>query len=784
MVPISKKNWIFCAGILCLGFLCLPTSAQAQLLTGFRKDGEGTKLQPLFEVEQPSTLLSPSQINPGLLSPRRGTGAGDTTQEPVDLQADNLSYDDQNQIITATGDVFLVQAGRILRADKIVYDLKSDRATASGYVVLNEMNGDVHLSDEVVLEDNMKDGFIVGLKSYLNDGSRFTAEEGQRTDGNKTTMHAASYTPCDPCESNPEEDPVWQIKAAEVNHDEEEARISYKHARFEAFGVPIMYLPYFSHPDGTVEQKSGFLSPSFGFKSDQGIFIENNYYWAIAPDKDLTMGVIAYSDENPLGLMQYRQRWDDAEFEFNGGVTYSERRDRFAGVTVTRDEEVRGHVLANGLWDLNEKWRTGLDIEWASDDQYMREYDFSNDNVLTNQLYIERFSGRNYSAGRLLTFQDIRVREDQEDQPEVLPEIVTSFIAEPGSMPYLGGRLDFEGSFLGLRRDGNDQDLNRLSTDIGWQRRMVSDYGLVADIDADMRLDLYNVRDREIAGAAAGDVTEARFFPQGHAQVSYPMARSFDSMQARIEPVASLTLAPNIDTDDDIPNEDSQDVQIDTSNLFDPNRFPGYDRVEDQSRATYGLRTGLYGYGGSQGTVFLGQSYRLSDDDNPFPVGSGLDGQNSDVVGDVSVRYKDQYGLEYRFQLDKNSLDSQRNEVTAFADWNRLRLNANYLFARGLEGTDIEESREQLSTDAQLYFTEEWGMRAGATQDFGEAPGLRQAYATLDYYGQCVSWSLQGQRNLTIDAAGESDFELVFRIGLKNLGEFQKSGYRKDGGAL
>ena len=70
-------------------------------------------------------------------------------------------------------------------------------------------------------------------------------------------------------------------------------------------------------------------------------------------------------------------------------------------------------------------------------------------------------------------------------------------------------------------------------------------------------------------------------------------------------------------------------------------------------------------------------------------------------------------------------------------------------------------------------------MRGGATNDFGEEnPGLRRAYAGLDFMGQCWSWSLTAYRNFTEDSSGESDTEVLFSVGLKNLGGFVESGYR------
>ncbi len=772
--------------------LILPQAAFAQLLTGF--DGDQPVAEPLVVASYQPQMTVHEDVYQMPAEPQgktpvtsRLTDFDETytpTQDPVNLDAENLVHDEGSQTIVASGNVFLVQAGRILRADKITYYLDKDTAVASGHVVLNEETGDIHYAEQVEFNDKLKNGFVEGLKVYLADGSRFTAAEGRREDGIRTKMKDAAYTPCDACKAHPEKPPLWQIHAGGVTHDESKHQISYTNARFEVKGVPIAYVPYFAHPDGTIKRKSGLLAPSGGFKSDFGLFIENKYYWNIAPDQDATLGLIAYTEETPMLTGEWRKRWENASLELNGGITESSRTDKINDVDVDLNDEVRGHVLGKGRWDINEKWRSGLNVAWASDDQYMRQYDFTDDDVLENEAYVERFSGRNYAVGRILTFQDVRVRENREDQPQVLPEIVASFKGEPNSVPVFGGRWSVDGSFLGLQREGSDQDMNRLSLQAGWNRRLVSDYGLVTTADLTLRGDVYNSRDRIVAAIDPSldqNKTDTRLFPQAHIQTSYPMAKTMERMQATIEPIAAITLAPNMDINDDIPNEDSQDVQIDASNLFEANRFPGYDRIEDQSRVTYGLRVGLYDYDGSHGDVFLGQSHRLQEDDNPFPSGSGLDRQNSDIVGQVSALLGEYYGLNYRFQLASDSLSSERHEIDASADWGKFYVSSNYLYANSLEGTDIDESREQFRLSSGYYFNPRWRVRAYGTQDLGQSPGLRVAGFGFDHFGQCVSWGVTAQRNYTDDSSGESDTEILFRIGLKNLGGFEKSGLRADG---
>lgn len=711
----------------------------------------------------------------------------DDASSPVDLQADSLVHNDNGQSVTARGAVVLKQSGKVVKADEITYFLQEDKVIAEGNVEFTDVNGDKHMSDRVVFNNSLKDGFVEGLTTFLADGSRFIASSGTHTAGNKTVMKDAFYTPCETCKLKPGEEPLWQIRASRVEHDKEKQEVSYHNARFEMKGVPIGYFPYFAHPDSTVKQKSGFLTPSAGYKSDMGAFLTSQYYWAIAPDRDMTFGLTAMSADTPLGMLEWRQRWRDASLMVKGSATYSERRDDINGVEVVQDEEFRGNFVADGIWDMNNKWRSGVKLNVATDDQYIRQYDIEVDrhnNILENEVYVERFSGRNYASGRILAFQDIRIDQDEEeDQPHVLPEIEASFIGEPNNIPLIGGRWSFDASVLGLIRDDDQQDMNRVHTALGWKRRLVSDYGLVSVLDVKGQGTFYNLNDLESSSVNDDSSNEARGFGYVNALTSYPMVREFERSQVVIEPIVSATFAPNIEGDDDIPNEDSQDVQLDSLNVFEADRFPGVDGVEDTSRVTYGLRGGIYKDDGSFGEAFIGQSYNFKDEDNPFSTGSGLEDQDSDLVGQLSGSYKDDYHLDYRFQMDNQNLSAQRHEIDATMEINKLKLQTQYLYAKGLSGTDISETREQIRNSAEYYINDRWRIFGSARHDLGDDAGLRKANVGVDYIGQCISLSLMGNKTLTDDASGDSATEIFLRIGFKNLGEFAASGLEVGGGS-
>lgn len=693
---------------------------------------------------------------------------------PVTFNSKSLSHDDEKQTVTAQGDVELVQGNQILRADKMVYHLDTDTVEAIGNVSLLDDEGNVSFAEYVSLNKSMKDGFVHSLLSLLADGSRFTASEARRENGTKMTLTDASYTPCKVCETDPK--PLWQIKADKVIHDETDHSVKYKNARLEFAGVPLAFAPIFSHADPSVKRKSGFLRPSYGYSSEQGAHAEAGYYFGdIRPDIDATVKVRPTSQAGVLVMGELRKRFEHGRMQFDGSFANSDRHEEDGRI---EEDQLRGHIFANGLYEIDEKWRAGFNVQRASDKEYLRLYDITHQDVLESRAYAERFSGRDYTNISAFNFQDVRLGLRPE-QPDILPSLEHRSLGEPGGL--FGGRWTAGLSTLELRRSGTDQDVQRGSVDLGWERRDVSRAGFVTRVNLSGRGDFYAVQDSNAAvlnPALDSSTQQGRGMAVASVDVSYPMVKRVEKAQVMIEPQIGLSASPQTDdTPLEIPNEDSIDIQLDTNNLFSGNRFPGIDRVEDGARVNYGIRAGLYGDNGRYGKIFLGQSYRL-DDDVIFPVGSGLEDKASDVVGQINASVSKYLSGDYRFQMDNRSLVIHRHEFQAHLGNDMVSVNGKYIFIDPTAGTGFTESRQQALLDGVYYFRPNWWLNAGALADMGEEPGLRKATLGVNYADECFSFSLQGARSLITEASGENGTVLMMRVGLKNLGEFSAPGIR------
>ena len=264
------------------------------------------------------------------------------------ITADEANYDRDKGLVVASGNVEIIYGDRTLIADRLSYDQRTDTVTATGNIVLLEPTGEVYFSEYVELADEMKNGVIEQIRVLLSDDSRLAAVGGRRIGGYRTEMVKAVFSPCEICREHPDRPPLWRIKAQEVVHNSNERSVSYRNAFLEMFGVPVAYTPYLSHPDPTVERKTGLLVPDFGSTSGSGKFLQVPYFWAMSLDKDATFEPIFTAEEYVIPAAEYRQRFDAGELEVSGAFAVAERQSGTTASSKQEGTELRGHLLSKG----------------------------------------------------------------------------------------------------------------------------------------------------------------------------------------------------------------------------------------------------------------------------------------------------------------------------------------------------------------------------------------------------------------------------------------------------
>ena len=278
----------------------------------------------------------------------------------------------------------------------------------------------------------------------------------------------------------------------------------------------------------------------------------------------------------------------------------------------------------------------------------------------------------------------------------------------------LGGKVELQANSLAiLRIDG--QDTQRAFASARWDLRRLTPWGQELTLTAYARGDVYHTDEFRAARwyriYRGEDGWHARGIGALAADVKWPLVGPLFGGTQRLTPRVQLVLTPptpNLD----IPNEDARAVDLEDSNLFALNRFPGYDRWEDGSRVTYGLDWSLDRPNLSI-TTTIGQSYRLVERGGIFPDGTGLDRPLSDIVGRTRVRYGRFIDLTHRFRVDKDNLAVRRNELDLTVGGER-NLCADRLSApqprHRRRRSRILRDKEELRLAGRIKFARYWSV--------------------------------------------------------------------------
>ena len=473
------------------------------------------------------------------------------------------------------------------------------------------------------------------------------------------------------------------------------------------------------------------------------------------------------------------------QFEFAGSITWPERRDATGDVVDGRDW--RGHIEGSGRFDLDDSWRWGFQVERATDDTYLKRYDFSSADTLTSRLYLEGSSGGGYAAINGYAFQGLDVCDDPDETPLILPIAEYWYLSEPDMY---GSRYSFDASFMSLINGagtivdvppgacpttvGGGASVRRFSASGGWRRPFLGRAGDIYSLSATVRGDVYWVEDVVVApfatppGKTFSGVT-GRIFPRVAVDWRYPWIRQSGTVRQVIEPMVQLALSPYGGNPGEIPNEDSKAFEFDDTNLFSPIRFPGLDRVDGGPRVSYGVRWGAYGVGGGRTTAFIGQSLRFRRD-STFKSGSGLDDLLSDFVGRVRISPSRYLDLSYRFRLGRADLAPRRSEVelTAGPEW--LRVGLGYLSLDEAPAEEDVGKRQEITATGRLALGRNWSVSGHYRRDLTEGNTLRVG-GGITYENECLFFSIKvGRRFITPDRDIGEGTSVNLKVRLKPLG--------------
>ena len=744
--------------------------------------------EPTAAPPRPAPGLEPITLPPRFVPPplQRAATRSAGPNPPVRLEADEVTYDHDYDIVTARGRVVLTQTLRTIQADSLTYNLKQDLMGASGHVILTEPSGEITTADYLELTGDMKAGVASQIRLILADDSRLTAATAQRSGGNRIELKDATYTACEPCRAHPDATPLWQVKADQVTHNQTEAEIEYDNVWFELAGVPVFYSPYLSHPDPTIQRKSGFLSPSFGSNSTLGVSVTTPYYFVLSDQEDLTLAPRFMLDKNAKlsgspnfdvegsAFLARRIQWA-TEHRWLGASGESLTRASIIADRTTGDP--RGHIDSKGVIDLDETWRAGWQVQYQSDDTYRTLYKVRMDNDrnwLLTRPYLEGFSRRGYTMVETLSFQGQQVLTDGSKATGVAPHIVDSRISSPG---WAGSYWTSDSDMLVYTRTYG-AEARRLSQRTAWTLPVITRDGQLFTFNSGLRVDGYDA-DRlteSNSNATTSAATTGRALPDASLTWSYPFSRTGNSFTQVIEPLGMIAVSPVGGNGSEIPNEDSIGFELDETNVLRPNRLVGLDRVEGGLRGGYGLRWAAYPSSGGKVGLQVAQGWRRHLD-STFQEGSGFTDNFSDYLGRLEISPNSNLTFSERIRLDKDTMDLNRNEASMTVGSSPLSATVSYGFlsASTSETGTLYSRRQYVTYAVGSSINKNIRSDLSINQDLEENGGIINVTSKTSYNDECFGIALTFDRYFTTQDEVNSGFDVSLSIILKTLGQSSTS---------
>ena len=585
-------------------------------------------------------------------------GVAQTGEPPPALIADTIRYDRANDQLIATGNVEVLFQGRVLTAEEIIYDNRTERLRASGPLLLSEPGEATLIADIAELDTAAEIGIIEGARLVLSQNFQFAAQEARSHQDGRIQLYRTVGSSCQVCAAT--QTPLWLIRAERIVRDPDDLQIYVQDAYFDVMGVTVAYLPYFRFPDPELTRATGFLTPQFRNSDLFGLGVRVPYFIVINDHSDVTVTPFLTSGGARILEAEYRQRFRDGSLTVEGIVGAEQ---------LSGQPETRGYLAIKGEHDLPDDFRLDASIEWAGDTGFLKTYGYSDADRLDRVVTVSRQRATERLETSFVAFQSLRVGDDQRTIPYVFPEIRYQRYWDTART----GRLDVTAFSSTLVRE-RGRDVSKIQAGATYSERATLPGGVVARGFAGIDTAAYVTRDDPAFPTKPVTIIA----PTAGAEIRWPLAAREGRALQVLEPVAQVVYSEVHGDTTAVPNEDSLATEFDAANLFSLNRFPGIDRREEGLRVNLGGTYQWLDPDGWNAGLTLGQVFR-SEPTSGFGVGTGLNGQTSNIVAATNLDFPPILQLSNQTLFDE-TLTFFRNDVQADLTLEKFDASLSYVY--------------------------------------------------------------------------------------------------------
>ena len=672
------------------------------------------------------------------------------------LESEDLSYErNLSEIYSNKKSKIEDSQNNIFFTEKFNLNLNTNILKARNLSLFDNKKNQYYLNFALV---NLKENKFLGSDISIDfDNSLFGNDQNDPrlkgnsliSEENNTTIYKGSFTTC-----NQEDNkcPPWSIYAEEVVHKKNEKKIEYKNAWLKIYDKPVVYFPYFFHPDPTVKRQSGFLMPSFKSSNNSGTSVQIPYYKVISERKDLTLFPRIFLNNEILIQTEYRQANKDS--------------DLILDFSVNKDSDNTKNHFFGDLSSNKQNRNLNLHLESVSNDTYLKKSNITSPLITDNSTlhsYIN-YNSFDESSTFELTFEAFEnLNKTKTDRYEY---IFPKFNYEK----YLYNDSNINGDLtLNLRGFQKNYNTNADETVLINDLLYSSFSKINSNVDGlvtDYQLLLRNVNSSSENSDTFRDGDDQKLLSTIMFGTKLPLKKKNQNSVKLLTPKFSARYSPNATK-----NNTDWGESINYSNVFSLDRIDD-SAVEGGGSLTFGVEYLSSTEDEKSFNFSLANILRVNK--NPdLPDAYGFSEKRSDFIGELNYVPSRFFDLNYQFSLDKNLQASNYNLIKTNININNFVTSFEFL-----------EEDKYLSKSRYLTNETKYNFDSNNSIGFGTSKNLDQNitnYYNLiyEYENDCLTAAIEYNKSYYTDGDLKPEENILFSIKIIPFGKISSPSISK-----
>lgn len=711
------------------------------------------------------------------------------------------------EAIDLMGNVHLREPNTLIIGNHVYYEFNTEVRNMSDVLYRTALITRGHLVGPVISEELLHQTRKITALTAWGKARHFS-----QTEPKVYHFKEASYSTCNPLHS------AWRLKASSIHLDKNTGKGQAWNARLYVKEVPVFYTPYFSFPLDR-RRKSGFLWPSGGHSDKWGAYVRTPFYWNMAPNYDMTLTpslmslrgfrlytLFRYLTEESAGhlavnLLPYDQEFE--HFKEEQAKKYKDSKDRSVKAELNRllnSSNTRKSFYWRNQSQFNENWSSHVDVNYAGDDYFLRDFGRGLTQVLQNQLLETadiQYKNEHWNfMGRVQGYQTLHPIIENlgpvSNQYRRLPQLVLNG-AYPDSIFGLDFFINNDATHFDIRKTPGTS----INKPVGNRFHMQPGIALPFSwpylyITPRMQLALTNYSLQQTTPTQTPQNIN-RAIPIFDIGSGLFLTREIGwgptVFQQTLEPQIYYTYIP-YQNQDNIPIFDTSYNSLSYEQIFNFNRFSGIDRIGDANQIGMGITSRLIdSFSGLEkvrlglGQILYFENRRVTLCDNPSCTDNPDNPENhrtlSPFYGMLNYHVSDFWSLNVNTFW--NPVNKQMDNATIALHYQpevQKVFNLGYNYARNgdpFSGLNINNSNNNLkSTDLSMAWpiTGEWSSIFRWTHDWNTNRFQNLLYG-VQYDTCCWAVRIVGGQTFTgiLDHAPVYNKEIYLQFSLKGLGE-------------